>query len=160
MLPDDDKRYAIETCRSSESVLKKWFKNKWHTISAFVGCVIISKIIILYRQQKAEDKLEWQQSSLKVVMQWYLIYTNNLRLPSQQQAVSETCSAQLLSLLQLAIPVHGSPQHQCTLCRYDGKLILTVVVNEMTHTLKHAILSPHLQAQIGTYMHTYIYTHI
>ena len=22
MLPDDDKRYAIETCRSSESVLK------------------------------------------------------------------------------------------------------------------------------------------
>ena len=42
MLPDDDKRYAIETCRSNESVLKKWFKNKWHTISAFVGCVIIS----------------------------------------------------------------------------------------------------------------------
>ena len=42
MLPDDDKRYAIETCRSSESVLKKLFKNKWHTISAFVGCVIIS----------------------------------------------------------------------------------------------------------------------
>ena len=41
MLPDDDKRYAIETCRSSESVLKKWFKNKWHTISAFVGFVII-----------------------------------------------------------------------------------------------------------------------
>ena len=26
MLPDDDKRYAIGTCRSSESVLKKWFK--------------------------------------------------------------------------------------------------------------------------------------
>ena len=26
MLPDADKRYAIETCRSSESVLKKWFK--------------------------------------------------------------------------------------------------------------------------------------
>ena len=26
MLPDDDKRYDIETCRSSESVLKKWFK--------------------------------------------------------------------------------------------------------------------------------------
>ena len=26
MLPDDDKRYAVETCRSSESVLKKWFK--------------------------------------------------------------------------------------------------------------------------------------
>ena len=26
MLPDDDKRYAIETCKSSESVLKKWFK--------------------------------------------------------------------------------------------------------------------------------------
>ena len=26
MLHDDDKRYAIETCRSSESVLKKWFK--------------------------------------------------------------------------------------------------------------------------------------
>ena len=43
MLPDDDKRYAIETCRSSESVLKKWFKNKWHTISAFVGCVMISE---------------------------------------------------------------------------------------------------------------------
>ena len=43
MLPDDDKRYAIETCRSSESVLKKWFKNKWRTISAFVDCVIISE---------------------------------------------------------------------------------------------------------------------
>ena len=41
MLPDDDKQYAIETCRSSESVLKKLFKNKLHTISAFVGCVII-----------------------------------------------------------------------------------------------------------------------
>ena len=26
VLHDDDKRYAIETCRSSESVLKKWFK--------------------------------------------------------------------------------------------------------------------------------------
>ena len=26
MLPDDDKRYAIETGRSSESVLKKLFK--------------------------------------------------------------------------------------------------------------------------------------
>ena len=26
VLPDDDERYAIETCRSSESVLKKWFK--------------------------------------------------------------------------------------------------------------------------------------
>ena len=26
MLPDDDKWYAIETCKSSESVLKKWFK--------------------------------------------------------------------------------------------------------------------------------------
>ena len=24
---------------------KKWFKNKWHTISAFVGCVIISVIL-------------------------------------------------------------------------------------------------------------------
>ena len=47
MLPDDDKRYAIKTCRSSESVLKKWFKNKWHTISAFVGCVIISNSTIL-----------------------------------------------------------------------------------------------------------------
>ena len=41
MLPDDDKQYAIETWRSSESVLKKWFKNKLHTISAFVGFVII-----------------------------------------------------------------------------------------------------------------------
>ena len=46
MLPDDDKRYAIETCRSSESVLKKWFKNKWHIISAFVGCVIISENLV------------------------------------------------------------------------------------------------------------------
>ena len=26
MLPDDDKRYAIEICRGSESVLKKLFK--------------------------------------------------------------------------------------------------------------------------------------
>ena len=44
MLPDDDKQYAIETCRSSESVLKKWFKNKLHTISAFVGCVMIIEL--------------------------------------------------------------------------------------------------------------------
>ena len=48
MLPDDDKRYAIETCRSSETVLKKLFKNKWHTISAFVGCVIIIEHIYIY----------------------------------------------------------------------------------------------------------------
>ena len=46
MLPDDDKQYAIETCRSSESVLK-WFKNKLHTISAFVGCVIIIVFLFL-----------------------------------------------------------------------------------------------------------------
>ena len=26
MLPDDDKRYAIETCRSRKGVLKKLFK--------------------------------------------------------------------------------------------------------------------------------------
>ena len=26
MLPDDDKRYAIETSRSSEKCFKKWFK--------------------------------------------------------------------------------------------------------------------------------------
>ena len=25
---------------------KKWFKNKWHTISAFVGCVIINEPVI------------------------------------------------------------------------------------------------------------------
>ena len=41
MLPDDDKQYAIEACRSGESVLKKLFKNKLHTVSAFVGFVII-----------------------------------------------------------------------------------------------------------------------
>jgi hypothetical protein len=27
MLPDDDKRYAIETCRSNESVVKECFKS-------------------------------------------------------------------------------------------------------------------------------------
>ena len=48
MLPDDDKQYAIETSTSSESVLKKWFKNKLHTISAFVGCVIIIEANILF----------------------------------------------------------------------------------------------------------------
>ena len=47
MLPDDDKQYAIETCRSSENVLKKLFKNKLHTISAFVGCVIIIEPCII-----------------------------------------------------------------------------------------------------------------
>ena len=26
MLPDDDKRYAVETCRSSENVLKSYLK--------------------------------------------------------------------------------------------------------------------------------------
>ena len=30
-----------------KSVLKKWFKNKWHKISAFVGCVIISIYYLL-----------------------------------------------------------------------------------------------------------------
>ena len=50
MLPNDDKRYAIETCRNSESVLKKWFKNKWHTISAFVGCVIIIASITSFQK--------------------------------------------------------------------------------------------------------------
>ena len=45
MLPDDDKRYAIETCRSSESVLKKLFKIN-DTISAFVGSVIISELCL------------------------------------------------------------------------------------------------------------------
>ena len=42
MLPDDDKRYAIETCRSSESVLKKLFKIN-DIISAFVGSVIFGE---------------------------------------------------------------------------------------------------------------------
>ena len=52
MLPDDDKQYAIETCRSSESVLKKLFKNKLHTISAFVGFVIIIGFCDNYRINK------------------------------------------------------------------------------------------------------------
>jgi hypothetical protein len=47
VLPDDDKRYAIETCKRSESVLK-WFKvNNFiliHNIQyAFVGYVIFSE---------------------------------------------------------------------------------------------------------------------
>ena len=42
MLPDDDKRYAIETCRSSESVLKSDLKIN-DTISVFVGSVIFSE---------------------------------------------------------------------------------------------------------------------
>ena len=37
MLPDDDKRYAIETCRSSESVLKMVFKiNDIHLVHLLV----------------------------------------------------------------------------------------------------------------------------
>ena len=49
MLPDDDKRYAIETCRSSESVLKSDLKiNDTHTISAFVGCVIFSEHLLYF----------------------------------------------------------------------------------------------------------------
>ena len=43
MLPDDDKRYVIETCRSSESVLKSDLKING-TISAFVGFVIIISV--------------------------------------------------------------------------------------------------------------------
>ena len=43
MLPDDDRRYAIETCRSSESVLKSGLKIN-DIISAFVGCVIINEL--------------------------------------------------------------------------------------------------------------------
>ena len=70
MLPDADKRYAIETCRSSESVLKKWFKNKWHTISAFVGCVIISEspLASLHEKQRTEiqDMLPQQYYNEKI----------------------------------------------------------------------------------------------
>jgi hypothetical protein len=39
VLPDDDRRYDIETCRSSE----KCFKINDNTISAFVGSVIFSE---------------------------------------------------------------------------------------------------------------------
>ena len=46
MLPDDDKRYAIETCRSSESVLKSDLKIN-DIISAYVCCVIISRKTIV-----------------------------------------------------------------------------------------------------------------
>ena len=46
MLPDDDKRYAIKTCRSSEKCFKKVIWNKRHTISAFVGSVIFNFTVI------------------------------------------------------------------------------------------------------------------
>ena len=42
MLPDDDKRYAIETCRSSESVLKSDLKINDIQLVHFFGYVIIS----------------------------------------------------------------------------------------------------------------------
>ena len=45
MLPDDDKWYAIETCRSSESVLKKLFKINDIQLVHFVGCVMISELV-------------------------------------------------------------------------------------------------------------------
>ena len=79
MLPDDDKQYAIETCRGSESVLKKLFKNKWHTISSFVGCVIISEselqILVLKIPQKyfivGATKKVTLSSSLSILCTFY-----------------------------------------------------------------------------------------
>ena len=45
MLPDDDKQYAVETCRSSKSVLMKMFLNETILInkgynSALVGVIL------------------------------------------------------------------------------------------------------------------------
>ena len=46
----------------SESVLKsdlkkKLFKNKWHKISAFVGCVIISESVLKSDLKKSDLKI-------------------------------------------------------------------------------------------------------
>ena len=77
MLPDDDKRYAIETCRSSESVLKKWFKNKWHTISALVGCVIISNNYLL--RNNPEERSSYLFHREKFRLQYFgLLYVLNM----------------------------------------------------------------------------------
>jgi len=78
VFPDDDKRYDIETCRSSESVLQKWFKNKWHTISTFVGCVIISETMILTQASKLRNKKF--PSTLPKVWNIFLVHTINYKI--------------------------------------------------------------------------------
>ena len=82
MLPDDDKQYAIEICRSSESVLQKWFKNKLHTISAFVGFVIIiniRQVRVIIKCKKWTSRSQWprrlrrRSSAAHVLILWILI---------------------------------------------------------------------------------------
>ena len=54
MLPDDDKRYDIETCRSSESVLKKWFKiNDKQLVHLFVVWWFSESTVIIFSFQKS-----------------------------------------------------------------------------------------------------------
>ena len=55
MLPDDDKRYAIKTCRSSESVLKKWFKvNDIQLVHCLVVWYLVNKALCLFSPLNAE----------------------------------------------------------------------------------------------------------
>ena len=61
MLPDDDKRYAIETCRSSESVLKKWFKiNDIQLVHLLVVWYLVN-----LQNARCNNKDKWRQ------VNWY-----------------------------------------------------------------------------------------
>jgi hypothetical protein len=113
----------------------------------------VTKILIFCRQRK----MEWSGKKGLFRAQGqnkdgsncaYLPILMLKGLAPQQLAVQELCSRTQLTLLQLAIPVNRSPQDQCTLCRYNGKLILTVIINQVTHTFKHAILCSHLQTEM------------
>jgi hypothetical protein len=44
-----------------------------------------------------------------------------------------------------ALAVDRMPQHDGALGRDDGHVLLTVVVYQVAHTLKHLVLGPHLQ---------------
>ena len=73
MLPDDDKQYAVETCRSSKSVLMKMFlneiilTNKGYN-SALVGVILSGHIYKVLSQLV-------QPSAAGTCQYWFLRYT-------------------------------------------------------------------------------------
>ena len=48
MLPDDDKQYAVETCRSSKSVLMKMFLNQTILINKCYNSALVRVILNEY----------------------------------------------------------------------------------------------------------------
>ena len=88
MLPDDDKRYAIETYRSRKSVLKRWFKiNDIQSVHLFVVWYLVN---LQDARRNNKDSLgyyfwyfysDWDKSDCTVVRNILpagYIYTNDL----------------------------------------------------------------------------------